>query len=51
MTGTELADLVAHGDPDAAVAAMLAGRWRVEVRPDGRTVAVLPTDPAAEVAR
>jgi len=43
----ELAELILHGDPDEAVAAMMAGRWRPEHRGGGRVVAVIPLDQAA----
>lgn len=47
MTPAELAELVANGDDDAAVAAMLAGAYRVERR-GRRLVAVIPTGYSAE---
>lgn len=42
MTAAELAELILHGDPDAAVAALLASGARVRFRPtsDGTAVTI-----------
>jgi hypothetical protein len=42
VTAAEVAELILHGDPDAAVAAILAGRATVHRTAEGRTVVRIP---------